>query len=149
VPDQQPDPSHFGQIAVDRKVAWKRAGSKSQVEVIASQRAARRVAAQMDSEVVEVLAPAKELFAEKFRNPLVRRGGFPQQFLLRTTDDRLFIQATQASMDQLAAPDEPPALTADHDVAARIHDSLVGNLSQAYLGGVTWTTSGSRLWPNV
>ena len=122
------------------RIAWKRAGkTKSQVEGIASQRAARRIAAQMDTEVVEVLAPAKELFAEKFRNPLVRRGGFPQQFLLRTTDDRLYIQATQASMDQLGAPDEPPALTADHDVAARIHDSLVGNLSQAYLGGVTWT----------
>jgi hypothetical protein len=122
------------------RVAWKRAGrTKPEVERIANQRAARRVAAQMDSEVVEVLAPAKELFAEKFRNPLVRRGGFPQEFLLRTTDDYLFIQATQASVDQLGAPDEPPDLSADHDVAARIHQSLVGNLSQAYLGGVTWT----------
>lgn len=125
--------------AVER-IAWKRAGqTKSQVEAIASQRAARRVAAQMDSEVVEVLTPAKELFAERFRNPLVRRGGFPQQFLLSTCEDHLFIQALQAAADQLAAPDEPPELTAAHDVAARIHQSLVGNLSQAYLGGVTWT----------
>ncbi len=122
------------------RIAWKRARqTKSQVEAIASQRAARRIAAQMDSEVVEVLAPAKEAFAEKFRNPLVRRGGFPQEFLLRTCDDHLFIQATQAAADQLGASGEPPALTADHDVAARIHQSLVGNLSQAYLGGVTWT----------
>ncbi len=120
-------------------IAWKRVRqSKSQAEVIASQRASRRVAAQMDSEVVEVLAPAKELFAEKFRNPLVRRGGFPEELLLSTTDDRLYVQAMQAAADQLAAPDEPPALTAEHDVAACIHDSLVGNLSQAYIGGVTW-----------
>jgi hypothetical protein len=121
------------------KVAWKRVRqSKSQAEVIASQRASRRVAAQMNSEVVEVLAPAKELFAEKFRNPLLRRDGFPRELLLSTTDDRLFIRALQAGVDQLAAPDEPPALTGEHDVAARIHESLVGNLSQAYIGGVTW-----------
>ncbi len=125
--------------AVER-IAWKRAGrTKSQVEAIASQRASRRVASQMDLEVVEVLGPAKETFAERFRNPLLRRGGFPEQFLLSTCDNHLFIQALQAAADQLAAPDEPPALTADHDVAARIHQSLVGNLSQAYLGGVTWT----------
>ncbi len=125
---------------VVERIAWKRAGqTKSQVETIASQRASRRVAAQMDSEVVEVLTPAKKLFADRFRNPLVRRGGFPQQFLLSTCDDHLFIRILQAATDQLAAPDEPPELTADHDVAARIHQSLVGNLSQAYLGGVTWT----------
>jgi hypothetical protein len=125
--------------AVER-VAWKRARkTKSQVEAIASRRASRRVATQMDSEVAEVLTPAKELFADRFRNPLIRRGGFPQQFLLSTCEDHLFIQALQAAADQLAAPDEPPELTAAHDVAARIHQSLVGNLSQAYLGGVTWT----------
>lgn len=125
--------------AVER-IAWKRATqTKSQVEAIASQRASRRVALQMNSEVAELMAPAKELFVDRFRNPLVRRGGFPEQFLLSTCDNHLFIQALQAATDQLAAPDEPPELTAEHDVAARVHQSLVGNLSQAYLGGVTWT----------
>lgn len=121
-------------------VAWKKVRqSKSQTEVIASGRAARRVAAQMDREVGELLEPAKETFAERFRNPLLRRGGFPQLLSISTSEDFLFIKGLQAAADQLAAPGEPPALTADHDVAVRVHQSLFGNASQAMLGGVTLT----------
>ncbi len=121
-----------------KTIAWnKTRQSKSRAEAIAAGRAERRVAGKMDSEVAELLAPTKEMFFEKFRYPLVRRGGFPEVFALRTTEDRLFIKALEAAPDQLAAPDEPPALTADHDVAVQVHQSLVGNLSQALLGGVT------------
>ena len=45
----------------------------------------------------------------------------------------------QAGRDQLAAPNAPPALTGKFDLAVRMHESLVGNLSQAVLGGVTLT----------
>jgi hypothetical protein len=92
------------------RIAWKRAGrSKSQVEAIASQRAARRVAAQMDSEVVEVLAPAKELFAEKFRDPLgsSRRisPGVPA-----SNERRSSVHSSNASVRGSvgSSPDEPP-----------------------------------------
>ena len=78
-------------------------------------------------------------FADKFRLPLVRRGGFPQLMQFRTTDDALQVTMLQAGRDQLAAPNTPPALTGKFDLAVRLHESLVGNLSQAVLGGVTLT----------
>jgi len=79
---------------------------------------------------------------DKFRLPLVRRGGFPQRLQFRTTDEALQVTMLQAGRDQLAASTTPPPLTGKFDLAVRLHESLVGNLSQAVLGGVTLTDEG-------
>lgn len=125
---------------VVRHIAMKRIQkTKPQAEAIASRRAAGRIADSVDDRSVELVADANTSFADKFRLPLVRRGGFPQLLQFRTTDDALLVTMLQAGRDQLAAPNAPPALTGKFDLAVRLHESLVGNLSQAVLGGVTLT----------
>ncbi len=122
------------------KIAWNRARkTKSQVESIASQRAAGKAARMMDDQARDLLAQANDAFNQKFRYPLIRRGGFPQLLELRSTDNVLQVTALEAGPDQLAAPDDPPSLATAHDVAVRIHESLVGNLTQAAFGGLTLT----------
>jgi hypothetical protein len=124
-----------------RNIAWNRAESmKPEAERAASERAARKIEAKMDEQAAEMLGRVDAMLAEKFRNPLVRRGGYPKSLQVRTTEDRLSITGLQTGDDQLAAPNDPPALTDDHDIAVRIHESLAGNMSQAYLGGMTLTS---------
>jgi hypothetical protein len=45
----------------------------------------------------------------------------------------------QESSFQLAAPKQPPAIGEGHDVAVRLHESLIGNYSETLLGGVMVT----------
>jgi hypothetical protein len=113
--------------------------STPQAEAIASRRAAGKIASSVDDRSNDLLGDANTTFADKFRLPLVRRGGFPQLMQFRTTDDALQVTMLQAGREQLAAPSAPPALTGKFDLAVRLHESLVGNLSQAVLGGVTLT----------
>ncbi len=123
-----------------RHIAMKRIQqSKPEAEAIASRRAAGRIAASVDARSVDLIGDANTAFSDKFRAPLVRRGGFPQLLRFRTTEDALLVTMLQAGRDQLAAPDAPPALTGKFDLAVRMHESLAGNLSQAVLGGVTLT----------
>jgi len=132
--------TNIGGSAIAQSVAWKRVGQqKGQAEAIASQRADRRAENKMDQEVSELLKRANELFTDGFRNPLIRRDGFPQILQFTTTEDDLHVTALESGPDQLAAPDGPPTLTTNLDVGIRLHESLVANMSQAALGGVTLT----------
>jgi len=123
-----------------KHVAMKRIEqTQPEAEAIASRRAAGKIASSVDERSKDLLGDANTAFADKFRLPLVRRGGFPQQLHFQTTDDALQVTMLQAAGDQLAAPNAPPALAGKFDLAVRMHESLVGNLSQAVLGGVTLT----------
>ncbi len=123
-----------------RHIAMKRIQqSKSEAEAIASRRTASRVSTSVDGQSRNLLDDANTRFHEKFRLPLVRRGGFPQQLKFRTTDDTLLVTMLQAGRDHLGAPNDPPPLAGKFDLAVRFHESLVGNLSQAVFGGVTLT----------
>jgi len=123
-----------------RHVAMKRINeSKPEAEAIASWRVAGRIAASVDARAVDLVGDANAKFEDKFRTPLVRRGGFPQSLGFRTTDDALLVTMLQAGRYQLAAPNAPPALKGKFDLAVRMHESLAGNMSQAVLGGVTLT----------
>ncbi len=121
-----------------RHIAMKRIRrSKAEGEAIASRRAAGRIAASVDDRSSDLLSNANASFADKFRLPLVRLGGFPRLLQFSTTDDALRITMLESGRNQLAAPDAPPVLTGTFDLAVRMHESLVGNFSQAVLGGVT------------
>ncbi len=125
-------------MKIVRKIAWKQAGrTKSKVEAIASRRAAGRVQRDMNAQAAEMLETLNGTFEDQFRKPLLRRNSFPQQLDFESTDDSLMVTMLQAGRDQLAAPTDPPALTADHDIAVRFHETLVGNFSEAIFGGVT------------
>jgi len=122
------------------RMAWKRAGQqKGQAEAIASQRASGRVAGQMDREAGPMIAEQNNRYQEKFRNPLMRRGEFPEDLTFSTSRDRVHVRMLQESAGLLAAPDDPPGFSKDHDLAVRAHESVVTNYGQGVLGGYELT----------
>jgi hypothetical protein len=116
------------------KIAWKRAGQqKGQAEAIASQHASWRVAGQMDSESARLLKEQNDRYLEKFRNPLLRKGEFPEELTFSSTRDRVQMRMLQESAALLGAPDEPPGFSSEHDLAGRVHESAVINYGQVVL----------------
>lgn len=123
-----------------RKIAWKRAGaSKTQAERLAAGEAQQRVAGNFDEQTAELLAEPETGYADQFRKPLLRRGGFPKVMKMSTMVNRLTVKMLQENPFQLAAPGAPPAIGEGHDLAVRVHESLVGNYSETLLGGVKIT----------
>jgi hypothetical protein len=122
------------------KIGWKRAGQqKSQSEAIASNRAAARVAAQMDQEAAGMVAEQNERFLEKVKYPLMRRNAIPEEMTFSTAENRIFVRMLQAATGRLAAPSAPPEHAETHDIAVRVHESLSVNLGEAILAGIELT----------
>lgn len=122
------------------KIAWKKAGQqKGQAEAIGSQRAAGRLAGQMDYEAGKMIAEQNARYVGKFREPLLRRGEFPDELRFSTSSDRAEVRMLQASSGLLAAPTPPPEQSPDYDVAVRTHESTVTNFGQGLMGGYELT----------
>ena len=123
-----------------RKIAWKKIGQqKACAEKIGAQRAAGRVSARVGEESDKLVDDANERFSSKFRAPLMQKDEFPPLLKLQTTDDQLLVQMLQANRYELAAVGAPPELKGEHDLAVRLHQSWVGNLAEAFIGGFTLT----------
>lgn len=122
------------------RVAWRKAGQQQgQAEAIASQHAGARVAGQMNHEAGKMIAEQNERYLEKFKNPLVRRGEFPEDLTFSSTSNRLSVRMRQESPGMLAAPGEAPALAQDHDLALQAHESAVMSFGEGVLGGFELT----------
>ncbi len=123
-----------------RKIAWNRAAqSKTTAERLAAGQAQQRVAGNFDEQTAELMAEPVSGYEDKFRKPLLRRGGFPKVMKLSTLVNRLTVKMLQENQFQMAAPTAPPAMGEGHDVAVRVHESLIGNYSETLLGGVQVT----------
>jgi hypothetical protein len=121
-----------------QKVATRRVyESKSEAEQIGSQHAADRVRRRIDSQASPQLSRAHWNYLNKIRNPLLRRGEFPPMVHVSTTPDTLHIDALEANRRQIAAPSDPPALQAEHDIGLQAHESFVNNFAAGLLSGVT------------
>ena len=126
-----------------QRIAWKRVGkTKQRANSIASQHAEVRVEESVDAQADEKFSKVSETYQEQFRKPLLRRDGFPEVLLGQSTKDDLTVQLKQIGRFQVAAATPAPALTAPRDLAVRIHESLVRNLSETALAGVTLTDEG-------
>lgn len=122
------------------RVAWKRAGQqKGQAEVIGSQHASWRVAGQLDAEAGRQLKEQNDRYLEKIRNPLLRKGEFPEEMRFSSTREQVRLQSLQESPGFLAAPNDPPNFSSEHDLAAQMHESAVTNYGEGILGGYELT----------
>ena len=92
---------------------------------------------RVEQEAAVGLGKAHWNYVNKVRNPLLRRREFPALFQFSTTDDSLFVIAQQANRFQIGAPDNPPSVTVENDLAVQVHESMINNLAAALLGGVT------------
>jgi len=122
------------------RMAWKKAGqSLGTAEAIASDHAEIRVANQMNQRSAKLVAEQNDRYVNKFRNPLIRRGGFPRELNFSSHPDRAEVRMLHATSNHLAAPTPPPAVEATHDLALRAHESAVSNFAETAIGGVKLT----------
>jgi hypothetical protein len=108
-------------------------------EEAASQLSVDSITKEMDANVLELLGDVIDGYKTKIRDPLLRRGGFPEQFSTSSTKGFVNLQLLQTGRYQLAASSEPPALNKSTDVSLILHESLVRNFTEVVLGGVELT----------
>jgi len=113
--------------------------NKEKVEELASLRAEEMLTERMDKESVEMLDKGAEAYIEKFRLPLIRKGGFPEEMDLSTTSEAVMGKMVQIKWNQVAAGLEAPSLEGSPDLAIRLHESFVRNFSESIIGGYTLT----------
>ncbi|QDT67550.1 hypothetical protein MalM25_04500 [Planctomycetes bacterium MalM25] len=119
------------------KIARKRiAQKKSQADAIAGSKAEARVSQRLNEQLNEQILDARRRYDDRLTKPLRRRLATPRSLVQRTTSNALVVEAVQANAGQLAAWDAPPA-AADAPLSARLHQTAINNLLDAYLGGVT------------
>ncbi|MGV3604948.1 MAG: hypothetical protein ACO1RA_00965 [Planctomycetaceae bacterium] len=122
------------------KFAWKQAdATKPKAEAIASGKAAARVQEQVDSQSATQVAELNQQYQDKFIAPMKRRDLFTDSLKFSSTQGLLHVSAVQAKDGQISAPDVPPASNPAQDVAVRLHESLIGNVSETILGGMLLT----------
>jgi hypothetical protein len=93
----------------------------------------------MDYQAAGLIAEQNARYHEKFRNPLIRRGEFPEELAFSSTRNQLQVRMLQASPGLLAAPSSPPEQAGDFDAAVRAHESVIINFAQGLLGGYELT----------
>jgi hypothetical protein len=118
--------------------------SKSEAERIGSDHAAARVRKRVEEEAAVQLGKAHWNYLTKVRNPLLRRREFPALLKFSTTQESMFVTAMQANRHQLAAPDNPPSVTVENDIAVQLHESLANNFAAALLSGLTLTEADAQ-----
>jgi hypothetical protein len=122
------------------RIAWKKIGqSQGSAEAIASDHAEIRIANQMNARSAKLMAEQNDRYINKFRNPLIRRGGFPRDLTFSSHPDRAEVRMLHATASHLAAPVPPPPVEGTHDLALRAHESAVTNFAETAIGGVKLT----------
>lgn len=121
---------------VQRTARQRASSQKSQSEQIAARHAEQRVNQRIDKRADEQIGSLAADFQEKFRNPLVARHLFPQQLRFYTTEADLYATALHGGLTGLGVDRPPPALQGDHDLAVRLHESLLNNFAAAWLTGM-------------
>jgi hypothetical protein len=118
-------------------VACRRAEKqRPKAEWIASRHAEQRFNELLDSRAEKLLADANERYRERFRRPLIERRLFPEWLRFSTSARALSITAMQIGEGSLAAAGAPPQLNAEGELAVRVHQSAINNLTASALGGV-------------
>lgn len=125
-----------GSCLLERVASRRAEKQKGEAECIASQRAEVRFNEQMDERAAKLVAQANERYSEKLRRPLVERRLFPESVRLHTTDRALGITAMPILEGSLAAPGAPPKSPEAADLAVRIHQTAINNLTFSALGGM-------------
>jgi hypothetical protein len=126
--------STYESIAITRFIK-----DRSKNEAAASELSVGMVSKDMDANVLEMLDDVIDGYKTKIRDPLLRRGGFPEQFNTSSTKKHVKLQLLQTGRYQLAASSEPPTLNKNTDISLRLHESFVRNFTEVVLSGVELT----------
>jgi hypothetical protein len=119
------------------RIAWRQASRMlPSAEALASRRAEQEAGARMDQQADSMLGGVNSTYRDRIRGPLLRIDGFPQA-RFRSTATHARIEISQWNESQLAAATPAPAFPDKYDLACGAHESMVNNLVEVLLGGVT------------
>ncbi len=110
--------------------------SKAQADRIGADHSKQRTNQRMDQQVREQIRQPAEDFDKKLRKPLMDRDLFPQQLDFHSTESAVHMTALHGGLPGLGTVGPPPPLNGNHDMAARLHESLVNNFASAAYSGV-------------
>jgi hypothetical protein len=126
--------------ALVERIAWRRAcAQKCEAEAIASDHAECRVNDRMDRESAGKLEQVNQRYADRFRTPLTERNLFPVELRYSTCTKYLAVRALESDAYHLGAPSVAPPALENVDLAVRVHQSALNNLTDKALGGMTVT----------
>jgi len=126
-----------GRRVVER-MAWKRAEQQKCIaEAIAAEHAEYRTEAKIDAQAAEAVAEANDAFINRFREPLTERGLFPARLDFSSSPQAMRTVWLQAEPNQVAALGDPPPLADNVALGIRLHESMVNNMAQTAVGGMT------------
>jgi hypothetical protein len=126
----------LGSRLIERIARQRVADQKAQAEAIAADHAEIRVKNRLNEELGLRIAEARGDYDARFTRRLRQRRANPRSIDYRTTSNSLTVDAVLADGRQLAAWDSPPVAVAA-PISARLHQTAVNNLLDAYLGGAT------------
>ncbi len=128
------------------RIGWRRAmQQKHQAEAIATQRAAGRASARLDTQTKPMLQEANDGFEHRLRRPMEERRVFLGSLQLSSCKDTIRAKWLQAGPAQLAAPDDPPTPAENADLTLRVHESMVNNVAQNTLTGLSLSDAELRM----
>lgn len=126
----------LGSRLIERIARQRVAEQKSQAEAIASDHAEVRVKNRLNEELGLRIADARGDYDARFTRRLRQRRATPRSVDYHTTSNSLTVDAVMADDRQLAAWGAPP-VAVSAPLSARLHQTAVNNLLDAYLGGAT------------
>jgi hypothetical protein len=126
-----------GRAIVERIASRRASAQKCEAEAIASEHAECRVNERMDRESAGKLEQANQRYADRFRTPLTERNLFPAELRFSTCEKYLNVRAQETDAYHLGAPLAAPPALANVDMAVRVHQSALNNLTDKALGGMT------------
>ncbi|TWT99295.1 hypothetical protein Pla108_02300 [Botrimarina colliarenosi] len=126
----------LGSRLIERVARQRVAEKKGQADAIASDRAEDRVEDRLNEQLDSQIIDARRRYDERVTRPLRQRRATPRNLAYRTTSEYLAVNAVMANGGELAAWDAPPEGVVA-PLSARLHQTAVNNLLDAYLGGAT------------
>lgn len=117
------------------RIAWRRAPEeKPAAEQAAARQVEKRLSERLGAETKKLMAQANNMYANKVRLPMTRRGAWPTLRYF-TDKDSLHLRFYQASGQQVSAPNGPPKWPVEGDLTLAGHESMLENMFEGIFGG--------------
>ncbi len=136
-------------LKIVRKIATKRAAEqKPKADAIARERLRNQVGSEFENQVAQAVAnhstSKRDSAMAKARTTLMRLNLSEPSRMVGSNEHAIFLEATQAAPNQLAAINSaPPLMPGSFDLAIQLHESTVDNVAARILAGRTM--SGKQL----
>lgn len=131
--------SHVSDIEARRRfierLAWRRVPrEKPAAEAAAARHIEQKLSERLAAETSKLIKQANELYADKIRLPMTRRGAWPalQYF---SDQNSLHLRFHQSNEYQIQAPNGPPVWPVEGDLTMSGHESMFENMFEGIFAG--------------